>query len=1285
MMENGENRRFRHEQWASELETALPRSATRFTRNLIENRWGKDFAPATSQLAYLQYDFRGYPALKGIYQGRLIRTESLLHAAMTNQQTVGAGRFGETAFGLYTPPSIGPEIALVEVDETSFPGGGHRDYEGIYRQTIPQRYGPDTQLALTPHDFKRWVWTLELKTRYSDYVNQTWPSDTHIGSTERCAIKIAVKSAYVMAAYLQHQEHSLSDAGLKLALLGAGLDAQQSWESLGLEQLQGRFEASQDIEFSRLRIYRYDSTDIWCFAQPGHDRRLLYVPGNSSPFHEFADLHALRHWVVESADSSAAAQALAAHYLEEDRSDGVLHAGVITALQGMAMFPRQHLLTASAGFFNNDGYWDPADYIHLQKVVADIDPFAQLVLAMKRAAIDSIATIHDDAQVNREQLSAVVEPLVQWLNRYGPLALLIPGGEGLVALAGLIDAGYGLAETADAMTTTERSQGITRTVFGLLNALPLFTESTFSPAEHLRVKGVQREPVAARLTAGQPVVATASPGIVTVAERIAMMQGIGPSVERFTHEVLLQIRHVSGVGDDALRLLQTDGRAPSPILQDTISRFAIDADLQQTIEALPESSPEALQLWRDRAELFGQRHEALQQSDNPWIQLFRQQYPQLPKNAVEQFLDRSGIDIRAPHTLADSKRVFARLSAKAQQYAQHIRVCRAYEGLYLPSARSIDNDVLVLHTLERLPGWPAQARIEVLEEGSGSRVIDSIGMPSATSTMQLIKTPAEAFEQTLFKRLTAGQRTALGLRADHQLTDFQVQIREGALQHCELMIGLQRMDSGANFHFSGLRGGGFPTTAQNAEFSRQVMRLQVKEIYPAISDAQADQFLDNLGAGAQVEIDRLRLQMEQLGADISEWIEDIHTDIQDMDVELLAEDEGLAQGMSSVEIEDENDARIESRMDRERETRYELADELIAIWQGRGGAESRVYEHGRFVGFHLDMDFDPVHSLPQLNIKFRDLISLSMPDFRLTQRGSLNGFLECFPNLRWLGMKGVDLRLFNALGEEVGTLPPAIGQMKQLEILNLRATGLVLTEVTAGQIAGLKRLRIIDLCENPLGISPLLVDMPQLRQLKLRGTGLTSSPIGLFDYPYLQRLDLRDNRLTRIPLAVRRQAEADGKLLLSGNPLNDPDSLRWVVEHRLRTGINVWMAAPTHTLFLPECWTAGLLPERAVQLSACWERIAAKPGSDRFFGTLEMMTRTADFVIDYVPLQSRVWHIIEELDSSTHLCRHLFQEVQWSPLDSNDPFASFTRLEEQVSTFITHSVKRPRLDGEARP
>ena len=87
----------------------------------------------------------------------------------------------------------------------------------------------------------------------------------------------------------------------------------------------------------------------------------------------------------------------------------------------MAVFPRQHHLTKESGFFNDDGYWDPADYIGVDLASSSTDPFAQLVLTMKQAAIASNQTIRDDADVNRaklrassSQLSSGSTSLVHW-------------------------------------------------------------------------------------------------------------------------------------------------------------------------------------------------------------------------------------------------------------------------------------------------------------------------------------------------------------------------------------------------------------------------------------------------------------------------------------------------------------------------------------------------------------------------------------------------------------------------------------------------------------------------------------------------------------------------------------------------------------------------------------------------------------------------------------------------------------------------------------------------------
>ncbi|WP_256676581.1 dermonecrotic toxin domain-containing protein [Pseudomonas sp. H3(2019)] len=1258
-------REVRHQELGLALDAALPQTPAQLAVKLIEERWGKEAALPGTRLVYLQYDFRGYPAHNGVQQGKVVKSQNLVQALLSNYQTVGAGRFGETAFGLYTPPAVGPQVRIVKVDESQYPNGGFKDYEGVYRQTDPQRYGPDTQLDLSPADFKHWIWNLDLKEKYTDYLQQVWPTDEVIRSKAPSPLRTAVKSAFVMAAYLQHQEQSLTAAGLKLALRVAGLGPEQTWEQLGIEQLQRFTDIGSTIKTSRLRIYRYTSTDIWCFSQVGRARRLLFIPGNSSPFLEFEHISDLRQWVVQAARDSEKSQALTEHFAKDDRSDGTLHAGVLTALQGMAIFPQQHRLTKTAGFFNNDGYWDPADYIQFEKPPKGSDPFAEWVLVMKQAATDSAETIRDDAQVNRDDLSAVVEPVVQWINRFGPLALFVPGGEGVLALAGLIDAGYGLAQAVDGKTPDERSAGVTRTVFGLLNALPLAAEGAAIKAEEHSV-GIGVDPGPAPEVVDEPLsgessfvagdVAPPAPG----AERVQLMRGIGPSVQSFSDEVLAQIAHVSPVDDDVLRLMQTGDRPPSPVLADTISRFTIDQDLQRAIDALPEGSAQAEQLKSTRVEQFKQRYDALQHSDNDWVRLFQHQYPGLPKSAVEQMLDRSGVDIAAPHTLADAKRVLGQLSGKAQQYEQHVRLCRAYEGLYLKSVENADSDVLVLHTLERLPGWSRAIRVETLYGLAGTA----------------------DFDQALLALLPQEQRSALGLRPGHEWQDLQLKIRESALPRSELILGLHRMDSGLTFRRLGLRGGGFPTTAQSGEMSTEMMRLQVKEIYPAFTSEQADEFLLNAGARAQADLDRLRLQAEQLRVDITSWIEDITDDIEDMDIEiLLAGDEGT-EGMSDAEIEEENDARIEEWMEIERDTRYELAEELIAIWQKRSGPDSRVYRDGQFIGFHLDMDFEQMHYLPQLNVKLNDVVSLTMPNFKLTQRSSLNGFLECFPNLRTLNMQGVDLRLFNQDGIEVGRLPPAIADLRQLETLNLKATRLVLTEESTRQLAELTRLQELNLSENPLDVPPAVIQMTELRKLELRGAGLRTCPVLTLDHPYMERLDLRNNYITRVPHGVRRQSVVKGNVLLSGNPLVDADSLKWVMDHRKQTGINLWMWAATPDVSWPDCWLTGLSSEQATRQTSCWQRVLAKEGSERFFGTLKVLTRTADFRVDYAPLQLRVWHMLDEMDASPGLCQTLFQDVEWSALDGDNPFASFERLEDRITLFKEPSVKKP--DSMAR-
>ncbi len=1224
---------------AAAVNIALPQTPDQFGARLIKEKWGPDIDPQTDLLVTLDYNYKGHPAQDGIQQGQVAHSQTLLKALLSNYQTVGDGRFAETAFGLYTPPDIGPSVRIVQhVDEFADHGSGnHQTYEGIYRQTTPQTYGPPTQIRIRPADFKRWVWELDLRGLYKAYLDQVWPSDETLVAPQPYALRTSVKAAFLLSAWLQRHEQRLSEKGLELAFQAAGLPVNQTWKTLTVAPLQAPIRMSPTVTASRLTLYRYTATDIWTFRVAASPRVLMYIPGNSSPLHDFAEVSQLHQWVVQQSHASATKQALAAHFTDDDRQDGTFHAGVLTALDGMAIYPKKHWLTNNAGFFNNDGYWEPAEYIGFDDQPPATDPFAQLVLTMKQAGRVSAKTIRDDAQVNRDNLSAVVEPVVQWINRFGPLALFVPGGEGVLALAGLIDAGYGLDEAVNGETPSQRKEGITRTVFGLLNALPLA-----GAGREVRIEGAGAE----SLSPGEHIVVTPTEGSVAAPSglsRLELIRGIGPSVASFSDKVLAQIGKVSAVDDDMLRLMNT-GRPPTPLLADTISRFKLDQELGPV----------------DQTGLFNSRYAALQQSEHKWVQLFQRQYPRLPKNVIEQMLDRYCVDIRATPDVVEVRQVINRLDSKARQYLQHVRLNRAYEGFYLRSIDNPETDTLALHSLKHLPGWPKDLRIDILEGSPAGRVLDRSGPLNGAHCRSIIRTgnryqqhgTQSDLNEAVLGVLSDDERSALHLVSDNPVNELRLKIGAVALPRSQTLLGLQRMDSRLPFEAQWLRGGGYPSTPRGAAMTHEMMRLQLKDIYPDFTAAQADEALQRAGNTAQAYIDGLNQQLQQLNTDLSGWIDQVPHDVDDMDLPFLATGDAAAQGLSPAQIAAYNVQLLMEEMQDERALRTELAEELVAIWQKRGGPSTT-----------LDMNFENYHRLPTLNVRFDDVTKLLMKGFHLTEEGSLNGFLESFPNLEILNLDNVDLRHFFVTGDAGRSLPSAIGRLTRLRSLNLQATQLVFTDSAASQLRDLTHLQTLDLSDNPLGVPPLVMGLNDLRQLNLRNTQITRCPIGIKDEPYLASLDLRDNQITRIPPAVINQAVEDDRVLLLGNPLTDEDTLRRLVGHRERTGINFWLSTPGANYGSPMVWLRDYDVALQQSRQALWQRLAGKPSGARFLAVIDRLSLTADFQVSYLSLQTRVWRLLNEADAS----QELWNRLSRSSGRFDHPMAAFRALEERAN------------------
>ena len=1240
------------------LDIALPQTPGQFGEHLIKEKWGQGIDPQTALLVTLDYNYKGHPAENGIEQGQVASSRSLLQTLLSNYQTVGDGRFAETAFGLYTPPDIGPAVRIVKnVDEFADHGSGnHQTYEGIYRKTTPQVYGPSTQINLRPADFKKWVWELELKSLYEGYLGQAWPADDVLVAAEPYALRTSVKAAFVMAAWLQFHEQRLSPKGLELAMHAAGLPADQPWETLTTEQLQAPTHAPSSVRIGRLKLYRYTATDIWAFRDTSSPRVLLYIPGNSSPLHEFADAVQLHQWIAAQGRVSEARQALAAHFAEDDREDGTFHAGVLTALDGMALYPAKHWLTNNAGFFNNDGYWDPDEYIGYDDPASDTDPFAQCVLTMKQAAGASIKSIRDDAQVNRDNLSAVVEPLVQWVNRFGPLALFVPGGEGILALAGLIDAGYGIDQVVNGKTSSERSEGVTRTVFGLLNALPIVAEV----AKKGDAAIVDSAEEGARPVPEVAVAPTPGASNVVPASRVELMRAIGPSVASFSDDVLTQIGKVSMIDDDMLRLIQT-GRSPTPLLADTINRFRIDQDLG------PVGDPA----------LFGQRYAELQRSELEWVRLFQKQYPDLPTSAIEQMLDRYGVDIQRAPEMAEARQVFARLDSKARQYQQHVRLNRAYEGFYLRSVVNVETDRLALHSLKNLPGWPQDLRIEVIDGSSTGRVLDRCGPLDTPNSRHIIKVGNRYLRQgrqtdfydAILGVLSEEERSILHLTSLDPASELRLSLSDHALSRTETLLGLQRLDSGLTFERQGLRGGGYPTTPQGDAMKLQATRLQVKDIYPDFTDADADQVIQRAGVSVQAHIDGLNLQLHQLNSELMDWVDQAALDIADIELPLLVMGDEAAAGMSHAQIAVHNAHVLQAGLNEERAIRTELAVELVAIWQKRGPPLNRLYSGEQLRGVRLDLNFENYHRLPALNVRLDDVVELSMQGFHLTEAASLNGFLENFPNLETLNLESFDLRPFSEDGHEGCALPPALCQLRHLTSLNLHATQLVFSERAASQLTDLTSLQSLDLSDNPLGVPPMVLGMNNLRRLNLRNTGISRCPVGIMHEPYLTSLDLRDNQITRVPQTVLNQAIARDRVLLWNNPLTDEDTLRRLITHREQTGINLWLSAVGPDYGDPAAWLNGTeagLRDARLQI---WQRLALKPRGGRFLGTMNTLTLTPDFQVNYLDLQARVWRMLTEADASEELWGRLARDVSMPEGDFDNPLAVFAVLENRMQLY----------------
>lgn len=180
----------------------------------------------------------------------------------------------------------------------------------------------------------------------------------------------------------------------------------------------------------------------------------------------------------------------------------------------------------------------------------------------------------------------------------------------------------------------------------------------------------------------------------------ALLRRLGHLSEHFDETTLQRILDVSGIHEDELRLTLAENRRSPALLEDTLQRFKLDQVIRQT----PDRSA-----WPAD---FTQAYQRLHVAQAPNSEIIRRVYPSLPGLIIDELVRNASA--RELQDLGTGK-VPLRLAEEIRIYQQQVRLARAYEGLYLASVQTWDSDRQILLTLSRLPGWPADTKLQMLQ------------------------------------------------------------------------------------------------------------------------------------------------------------------------------------------------------------------------------------------------------------------------------------------------------------------------------------------------------------------------------------------------------------------------------------------------------------------------------------------------------------------------------------------------------------------------------------------
>ncbi|MFK5731975.1 leucine-rich repeat domain-containing protein [Pseudomonas urmiensis] len=560
-------------------------------------------------------------------------------------------------------------------------------------------------------------------------------------------------------------------------------------------------------------------------------------------------------------------------------------------------------------------------------------------------------------------------------------------------------------------------------------------------------------------------------------------------------ETLLRALRCSGYSEAALRRVMVDQQAAPAMLLDSL----------QALDATGAAGPESR--WTDASALA---HD----------------FPSLSSRARAEILAKA--DAKDVTQMQQSGRLPLSIAETARVYLREARIDRALQRFYQQSGPAQDRDALIFGTLEQLPGWTNDVRLELRQGSPHGPLLKACGA-EGRPVKTLVRSaqgyqPYDERGQALASKMTIYQailnalpdteRVAMKLEIHQPLRLRDALFEKASIdrRHTARQLGLAPVrplyrlptrlpqERRIGYSLSG-RGQGWTTDEQAFDALFPSREPQDREW---LRQRLREEAGNSPGAFSRL-LERLRTDLQRLNRTLDTWIND---------------PEGIAVGA----------------LEQRKAARTEAARRIRQAWRREGQPGD--------VGLILQAEH--LGPLPNLPSQLEHVRVLMVNGSHSGEAMNMEGFLQAFPRVQLLDISSNMLRW----------LPEPIAQMRELQALDVAENFLPLDGErnlnVLTRLARLQRLNLTDAAENlPVAALQRLAQLQHLQALQLDLNTLTLQTEhfqALHGWPALSELSLGSNAitLTAESRAALAQLTRLRSLRLGENPLQlAPDVTGW--------------------------------------------------------------------------------------------------------------------------------------------